>query len=264
MSSEQRVGAAGSQHWPKWIHAILMMFAGPLVGFLVAGFTVGFPNNPETFRAATMTFAYWLGIVGIGLIISWAVLIKASRSATWIVMLILTGGMGYMSAPMRTDLPGSRTAKSPSAPSAEQRVEPSADDPRFIVNEVIEELAPGSSSVIDQGVVQRFEAKMLEDLKNKTEYRFKSKGKPVPPYETNASTIHLQEKGHDIYATEITMGEPGTKENDKARIRVFWNIQDNKFKRVQCIFPNGSYGYRDGPCGRQLAQTFNWAGWQAR
>lgn len=265
MSSNHATPAADARQWPKWVHALLMLLVGPLAGYLVAGFAFGFPDRPETARAATLDFGYWFGITAIGLIISWAVLIKASRSTTWVVMLIITGGMGYMSSPMRTDLPGGRVAKH--TPDRSESIEGNSQDvdSRFVVNEVIEDVPAGMVVKIDADTVRRFEEFYKDDFRKRLTQRFKDQGQPVPAYNATATTLHLQEEGHDIYATELVISDPASTaaRQQTRKIWVFWNFQDNKVKRVQCTYAGETFTYRRGKCGEQIAKTFGWEGWHS-
>lgn len=244
---------------PKVVHAILMLVAAPIVVFVgIAIVTKALP---------ALAIPEWIGVGLIGLIISWVVLIWASRSTTWVIFLVLveTSAYFYAIAPAVEHDLHSRSARTESMPlndrpalkSAPIRSEQIAGDPRFKVIEVIDELQPGWPKVVDKEIITRLEEFTKEDVAVKA----KARGAPDGMLEVETGTMLLQEDGKTIYATEVIIASKGETKSEARRMWIFWNIEGEKLKRVQCTFPHGGYAYRRGECGKQIAKTFDWQGW---
>ncbi|MGY1426145.1 hypothetical protein [Lysobacter sp. A289] len=240
-----------------------MLIAAPLAMGLALGFINGFPTHPTALHAF-VSFAFWLGASVGALVVAWIALMIRKPQAGWTLLVVIVGLTAYLMH--LDDQDNQRASRSPnSEQSTSSATTQTSVVDRASVNEVVEDLPPHMAGVrVDEAVIAGMNQAVADNYLQRWHHR--QTGKPTSTLKIDAAahTMRVNTEGHVLYATELTVQVEGKPLDGMPKLRVIWNIQDNKIKRVFCIFPGKGHSWRKGACGKQVAETFGWDGWWRR
>jgi len=77
------------------LHGLALLFLGPLASWLAFGLLVVFQDSPDSLRALSMTWAYWLGITAIPMIFGLVFVSFVRPIYGWLVYAIGSAFMLY-------------------------------------------------------------------------------------------------------------------------------------------------------------------------
>lgn len=238
----------------RFANVFALIIVLPFVAYTSVCLFHGFRPFARDAYSALMSFAQWLGVSFIAVLIGGAIMFSRTRLG-WIVGVVAAVFFGLITGTPASSTTAQRPIQSTAKPEAREN----------IVNAISEKLPPGRENLkVDQPTIDAIESYYQKHFESAIKQLYGADPRVAKVLTVTVSTAEINESGHVLYMTQVFPQLESKPWKEAGSMRVLWNYDRGYLKRVQCVEHEEVIAWRVGACGKKIAESFGWDGWETK